>query len=49
MFDDYMIMRRAAREENHILKLNKVGIERDEKKMRENVSRHVGLQMPVLF
>ncbi len=44
-----MIMRRAAREENHILKLNKVGVERNEKQMRENVSRHVGLQMPLLY
>jgi hypothetical protein len=29
IFEDYLIMRRAAREEAHILILNKVGIERD--------------------
>lgn len=29
VLDDYMVMRRAAREETHILTLNKVGIERD--------------------
>ena len=29
IFEDYMIMRRAIREETHILTLNKVGIERD--------------------
>lgn len=29
VFEDYLIMRRAAREETHILTLNKVGIERD--------------------
>ena len=39
-------MRRAAREEAHILKLNRVGIERDEKAKRENVAKHVGLSMP---
>ncbi len=44
-----MIMRRAAREETQILTLNKVGIERDQKKMRENVAKHVGLQMPKEF
>lgn len=49
VFEDYIIMRRAAREESHILALNKVGIERDEKKLRENVARHVGLQMPQEF
>lgn len=49
IFEDYMIMRRAIREETHILTLNKVGIERDQKQMRENVARHVGLQMPKLF
>lgn len=44
-----MTMRRAIREETHILTLNKVGIERDQKKMRDNVARHVGLSMPKLF
>ncbi len=29
IFEDYMMMRRAIREETHILTLNKVGIERD--------------------
>lgn len=42
-------MRRAAREETHILTLNKVGVERDNKKLRENVAKHVGLAMPKLF
>jgi len=41
-----MTMRRAAREETHILTLNKVGVERNDKTLRENVARHVGLQMP---
>lgn len=49
VFEDYLIMRRAAREETYILTLNKVGIERDQKKMRENVARHVGLSMPKTF
>ncbi len=49
IFEDYMIMRRAIREETNILTLNKVGIERNQKQMRENVARHVGLQMPKLF
>jgi hypothetical protein len=43
---DYMIMRRAAREECHILALNGVGVERDDKKLREGVAKHVGLAMP---
>ena len=47
--EDWLIMRRAAREESHILVLNKVGIERDEKKKRENVAKHVGLAMPKEF
>ena len=49
VFEDYLIMRRAAREETHILTLNKVGVERDQKKMRDNVARHCGLQMPKEF
>ena len=44
--EDWLILRRAAREEAHILKLNKIGIERDEKAKRENVAKHVGLNMP---
>lgn len=39
-------MRRAAREECHILALNGVGIERDDKKLRDGVAKHVGLAMP---
>jgi hypothetical protein len=46
VMEDYIIMRRAAREETHILTLNNVGVERDEKKLRDNVANHVGLQMP---
>jgi len=46
---DWLVLRRAAREESHILKLNKIGIERDEKKKRENVAKHVGLSMPTEF
>ena len=42
-------MRRSAREETHILTLNKVGIERDQKKMRENVARHCGLSITKTF
>jgi hypothetical protein len=38
-----MILRRAAREENHILALNRVGQEKNEKAIREGVARHVGL------
>lgn len=41
-------MRRAAREEAHILELNKVGVERDQKKQVENIAKQVGLQMPKL-
>ena len=44
--NDYLIFRRAAREENHILALNRVGQEKDEKKIREDVAKHVGLSMP---
>jgi hypothetical protein len=44
--EDYIIMRRAAREETQILTLNNVGVERDDKKLRDNVARHCGLQMP---
>lgn len=40
-----MIMRKAAREENHILALNGVGIERDDKKIREGVAAHCGLSI----
>ena len=43
---DWLVLRRSAREEAHILKLNKIGIERDEKAKRENVAKHVGLAMP---
>lgn len=46
---DWLVLRRAAREEAHILKLNKIGIERDEKAKRENVAKHVGLNMPKEF
>ena len=49
VLEDYMIMRRAAREETHILDLNRVGIERDDKQLRDNVAKHVGLQMPKLY
>ena len=44
--EDWLAMRRATREESHILLLNRVGIERDEQKKRENVAKHVGLAMP---
>ena len=44
--EDWLVLRRSAREEAHILKLNKIGIERDEQKKRENVARHVGLHLP---
>ena len=47
--EDYLIFRRALREENHINKLNKVGIERDSKRQRELVAKHVGLKMPVEY
>ena len=40
-----MIMRRAAREECHILALNGVGIQRDDKKLREGVAKHCGLEI----
>ena len=43
------MLRRSARGEGHILKLNRIGIERDEKKKRENVAKHVGLAMPKAF
>ena len=43
------MLRRASREESHILKLNRIGIERDEKVKRENVANHVGLAMPKEF
>ena len=33
--DDYLILKRAAREEAHVLKLNRVGIEKDEKRLNE--------------
>ena len=47
--EDWMIMRRAQREESHILILNKIGIERDEKVKRDNVAKHCGLAMPKEF
>ena len=46
---DYLILRRAAREEAHILKLNRVGIERNEKKLNEKAAKYVGLKMPKEF
>ena len=46
---DWLILRRASREESHILALNKVGIERDEQKKRENVAKHCGLSMPTEY
>lgn len=47
--EDWIHLRRATREEAHILKLNRIGIERDEKQKRENVAKHVGLSMPKEF
>lgn len=47
--EDLMILRRAAREEDHLLKLNRIGLERDTKEQMKNVAKHVGLKMPKLF
>ena len=44
--DDYLTLKRAAREEAHVLKLNRIGIEKDEKKLNEQAARYVGLKMP---
>ena len=44
--EDYLALRRACREEAHILLLNRVGVERDEKKLKEAAARYVGLAMP---
>lgn len=49
VFGDYLLMRRAAREENHILTLNRVGVEKDQKKIIQDVAKHVGLEMPKQF
>lgn len=46
VLEDYLVMRRAAREEAHILELNRVGLEKDEAKIRENVAKHCGLEIP---
>ena len=34
-FDDYLTLKRASREEGHVLKLNRVGIEKNEKNLNE--------------
>jgi len=47
--EDWLVLRRAAREESHILVINNVGIERDERKKRENVAKHVGLALPKAY
>ena len=47
--EEFLFLRRAAREERQVLTLNRVGIERDQKKQAENVAKHVGLQMPVEY
>ena len=44
--EDYLILKRAAREEAHILKLNRIGLEKDEKKLKDNAAKYVGLKMP---
>lgn len=47
--EDWLVLRRASREESHILLLNKIGIERDEEQKRINVAKHCGLQMPTEY
>ena len=46
---DWLVLRRAAREEAHILKINNIGIERDEAMKRKNVAKHCGLSMPIEY
>ena len=46
VMEDYLILKRAAREEAHILKLNRIGLEKDEKKLKDNAAKYVGLKMP---
>jgi hypothetical protein len=41
-----MLLRRAGREEVHILKLNRINVEKDEKLNREKLAHHCGLRMP---
>ena len=33
--DDYLILKRASREEGHVLKLNRIGLEKNEKNLNE--------------
>jgi len=46
---DWLVLRRSSREESHILKINNIGVERDEKVKRDNVAKHCGLSMPKEF
>ena len=46
VMEDYLILKRAAREEAHILKLNRIGLEKNEKSLNEKAAKYVGLKMP---
>jgi len=45
VLSEYLEFRRSTRELDHVMLLNKIGIERDEKKKRDTVARHCGLRM----
>ena len=46
MLQDYLVLRRAGREEQEILRLNRINIEKNEKEQRERLAHHCGLRMP---
>ena len=47
--EDYLLLRQACRHEGHHLKLNRIGIEKNEKQLNEQAAKYVGLAMPKEF
>ena len=46
VMQDYLLLRRSGREEQQILKLNRINVEKNEQAQREKLAHHCGLRMP---
>ena len=46
---DYLVMRKAAQEQKEILELNRVGVEKDMKKIIASTAKYVGVSMPKTY
>jgi len=46
-FQDLLVLRRAGREQHNILNLNRIGVEKDEGKIRAQTAAHCGLALHV--